>query len=93
MKRERVVEDDLDSGWRFDCLVGSRKGTLTSCLDGTEQIWEFHPESRARNGAHGAAPSVGLSFAQQIRGPENRGWVSVSFARLLSGCGVLGKNC
>ena len=76
---------------RLSC--GSRKGTLTSCPDGTEQIWEFHPESRARDGAHGAAPSIGPSFAQQIRGPENSGWVSVSFARLFSGCGVLDKNC
>lgn len=91
MKRERVLEDDLGSGWRFDCLAGSRKGTLTSCLDGTEQIWEFPPESRARDGAHGAAPSIGPSFAQQIRGPENG--LGVSFARLCSRCGVLGKNC
>lgn len=45
MKRERVIEDDLGSWWRYDCLVGSGKGTLTSCLDGTEQIWEFPPES------------------------------------------------
>ena len=45
MKRERVVEDDLGSWWRYNCLVGSGKGTLTSCPDGTEQIWEFPLES------------------------------------------------
>lgn len=28
MKRKRVVEDDLDSGWRFDCLVGVERGPL-----------------------------------------------------------------
>lgn len=44
MKRERVLEDELDSGWRYGCLVWDGKGTLTSCPDGTEQTWEFLPE-------------------------------------------------